>query len=78
MFKQCSGQNFYDFLSFKRIKSAEMLLLNPDLTITEIALQSGFSSLSTFNRTFKRTKNCTPTEYRDLCSKSSHPMGMNP
>lgn len=55
-----------------------MLLLNPDLTITEIALQSGFSSLSTFNRTFKRTKNCTPTEYRDLCSKSSHPMGMNP
>ncbi|HCL00840.1 MAG TPA: AraC family transcriptional regulator [Lachnoclostridium phytofermentans] len=78
LFKQCSGQNFYDFLCFKRIKSAEMLLLNPDLTITEIALQSGFSSLSTFNRTFKRSKNCTPTEYRDLCSKGSHPLEMNP
>lgn len=69
IFKQCSGQNFYDYLCFKRIKAAEMLLLEPELSITEIALQSGFSSLSTFNRTFKRTKNCTPSEYRSLCSK---------
>ena len=69
LFKQCSGQNFYDYLCFKRIKTAEMLLLKPTLPITEIALQSGFSSLSTFNRTFKRLKNCTPTEYRNLCSK---------
>lgn len=69
LFKQCSGQNFYDYLCFKRIKTAEMLLLKPALPITEIALQSGFSSLSTFNRTFKRLKNCTPTEYRNLCSK---------
>lgn len=71
LFKQCSGQNFYDYLCYKRIKAAEMLLLEPNLTITEIALQSGFSSLSTFNRTFKRSKNCTPTEYRNLCSKSN-------
>lgn len=71
LFKQCSGQNFYDYLCFKRIKSAEMLLLKPELSITEIALQSGFSSLSTFNRTFKRQKNCTPTEYRNLCGKGS-------
>lgn len=71
LFKQCSGQNFYDYLCFKRIQAAEMLLLKPELSITEIALQSGFSSLSTFNRTFKRSKNCTPTEYRNLCSKSN-------
>jgi AraC-like DNA-binding protein len=70
LFKQCSGQNFYDYLCFKRIKAAEMLLLEPGLSITEIALQSGFSSLSTFNRTFKKQKNCTPSEYRSLCSKN--------
>lgn len=74
IFKQCSGQNFYDYLCFKRIKAAEMLLLEPELSITEIALQSGFSSLSTFNRTFKRSKNCTPSEYRSLCSKINRPM----
>lgn len=72
LFKQCSGYNFYDYLCYRRIKSAENLLLKPGLSITEIALLSGFSSLSTFNRTFKRFKNCTPSEYRTLYSKSLH------
>lgn len=72
LFKQCSGYNFYDYLCYRRIKSAETLLLKPGLSVTEIALQSGFSSLSTFNRTFKRFKNCTPSEYRSLYNKSLH------
>lgn len=72
LFKQCSGYTFYNYLNFRRIKSAEDLLLNPNLSITEIALQSGFSSLSTFNRTFRKIKNCSPTEYRNLYNLSSH------
>lgn len=72
IFKQCSGYNFFDYLCYLRIKSAENLLLNPEVTITEIALQSGFSSLSTFNRTFKKIKNCTPSEYRNLYHKCLH------
>lgn len=72
LFKQCSGYNFYDYLCFKRIKSAEMLLLKPGISITEVALQSGFSSLSTFNRTFKKLKGCTPSEYRSLYSSQMH------
>lgn len=70
LFKQCSGYNFYDYLCHRRIKSAEGLLMNSDLPITEIALQSGFSSLSSFNRTFKKLKSCTPSEYRNLISTS--------
>lgn len=65
-FKQLSGSNFYDYLSHRRIKSAEMLLMNPDLSISQIALQSGFSSISTFNRVFKTQKGCTPTQYRGM------------
>ena len=73
LFKQCSGYNFYEYLCFRRIKSAETLLLKPGISITEVALQSGFSSLSTFNRTFKKHKNCTPSEYRNLYSSQIHP-----
>ncbi|MCD7955433.1 MAG: AraC family transcriptional regulator [Lachnospiraceae bacterium] len=69
LFKQCSGYNFYDYLCVLRIRAAETLLMSPDLSITEVALQSGFSSLSTFNRTFKKKKGCTPSEYRALCSR---------
>lgn len=72
LFKQCSGYNFYDFLCYRRIKSAETLLLKPGISITEVALQSGFSSLSTFNRTFKKLKNCTPSEYRNLYSSNMY------
>lgn len=71
LFKQCSGQNLHEYLCFKRIKASEILLLKPELSITEIAFQSGFSSLSTFNRIFKSINNCSPTEYRNLCTKGS-------
>jgi AraC-like DNA-binding protein len=66
LFKQYTNSTFYDYLIYTRIKVAEGLLTAPDLSITEIALQSGFSSISTFNRTFKQQKNCTPSEYRAL------------
>lgn len=46
-FKQLSGENFYDYLCHRRIKSSEMLLMKPGLSISQIALQSGFSSVST-------------------------------
>ena len=40
--------------------------MKPELSISQIALQSGFSSVSTFNRTFKKLKGCTPTQYRGM------------
>ena len=68
LFKQYSNQTFYDYLSTKRIKAAEQMLIIPNLPITEISLKAGFSSLSSFNRTFKRLKGCSPSEYRSLYS----------
>lgn len=65
-FKQITGYNFYDYLLHRRIKSSEMLLMKPGMSISQIALQSGFSSVSTFNRTFKKLKGCTPTQYRGM------------
>lgn len=65
-FKQLSGCNFYEYLCHRRIKSSEALLMKPELSISQIALQSGFSSVSTFNRTFKKLKGCTPTQYRGM------------
>lgn len=66
LFKQFTNTSFYDYLNLRRIKAAENLLLDPSLPITEIALQSGFSSISTFNRVFKTFKKCTPSEFKEL------------
>ena len=66
LFRQFTDTSFYDYLCARRIKAAEALLLDPNLPITEIALQSGFASISTFNRVFKKFKECTPTEFKEF------------
>lgn len=71
LFKQYTNQTFYDYLSARRIKAAEQMLIVPNLAITEISLKSGFASLSSFNRTFKRLKGCSPSEYRTLYTINS-------
>lgn len=75
LFKQFTGMTCYNYLISKRISCAEKLLITPNLSITEAAMQSGFNSLSTFNRIFKSIKGCTPSEYRQLnnhrCSSHS-------
>lgn len=66
LFKQFTNLSFYKYLNKKRIENAEKLLMDQELTITEIALQCGFSSLSAFIRMFKIIKNCTPTEFKTI------------
>lgn len=66
LFKQFTDISFYAYLNQRRVKAAESLLLNPHLSITDVALQSGFPSISTFNRVFRQIKECTPSEYKAL------------
>lgn len=65
LFKDFAGVSYYEYLTKRRLINAEILLLdNPELSITDLALKSGFNSLATFNRVFKTWHGCTPTEYR--------------
>jgi AraC-like DNA-binding protein len=68
LFKQWTNMSLNEYINLKRIAEAEVLLLNQNLSITEVSLQSGFNSLSTFNRAFKMSKNCNPTEFKKLYS----------
>lgn len=66
LFKQFANMSCTEYLTQKRIAHAEQLLIQPNIPITEVAMLSGFGSLSTFNRLFKAAKNCTPSEYKNL------------
>ena len=68
IFKQCMNMTFYEYLNQKRISKAEELLSTTGESVTEIAMSSGFSSISAFNRTFKSIKGCSPSEYRGKSS----------
>ena len=64
LFKGYTNMTFVDFLTTERIKVAESLFPNPKLHIIDIAFESGFSSISSFNRAFRKVKGCSPTEFR--------------
>ena len=64
LFKKASGAGFVEYLHFVRVCKSEKLLAKSEKSILEIAYDVGFSSVSYYNRIFKRYKNCTPTEYR--------------
>lgn len=64
IFKQATGYNFVEYLTLQRVKRAQVLLSDSNLTITEISYQAGFKSISTFNRVFKQYRSCSPREYR--------------
>jgi YesN/AraC family two-component response regulator len=64
MFKKATGLNFTDYVSRVRVEKARNLLLNRNLRISEIAYETGFQSLTHFNRVFKKITGQSPTEYR--------------
>jgi len=66
IFKVFTGMSFYQHLKTKRVYHAEALLLDPKLAIIDVALKSGFGSVSAFNRAFKEIKHCTPSEFRKI------------
>lgn len=66
LFKKFTNISYYKYLNKNRIEYAEKLLMDKELTITEIALRCGFSSLSAFIRMFKIIKDCTPTEFKTM------------
>ncbi|MBM1106876.1 helix-turn-helix domain-containing protein [Aurantibacter crassamenti] len=65
-FKQRTNKTFFEFVIELRIEHACQLLVNPyNYSMAAIAEMSGFSSVSNFNRKFKRLKGVTPTEFRN-------------
>ena len=66
IFKQHTGQTFYDYLSFLRIQSAESLLKDTSVPVSDIAAACGYASSSSFGRAFRKYRNCSPLEYRSL------------
>lgn len=53
-----------DYILNRRLKKAKYLLINEDLSISEITYQVGFSSPTYFSTVFKSKYNCTPSSYK--------------
>ena len=66
LFKKIMGITFNDYLNILRLKHACKALLDTNLSIKEIAFESGFHSLEYFYATFKKFYGITPAKYKTL------------
>ena len=63
-FKKRTNKTFIQFLNEYRIGKACVMLIENELTISEIWCELGFNTSTNFNRIFKNMYGCTPMEYR--------------
>lgn len=63
-FNDLFSMSFTDYLNTFRIDHSLSLLTNTALTVTEIAFESGFQSIRSFNHVFKKRMGVSPVDYR--------------
>ncbi len=63
-FSRHLNKNFVDYLTEYRISQSLVLLEATDRSVTDIALECGFSTPSYFIQSFKKLKKMTPLQYR--------------
>lgn len=63
-FRKHTRKNFTHFLNEIRIGHACKMLIDGDVSITEICFMSGYNNIAYFNRQFKALKQLTPKAFR--------------
>jgi AraC-like DNA-binding protein len=64
-FKETFGETPNQYLQTRRIERAQELLRLSDLTVSEVCLAVGYTSLGSFSATFKRTVGTSPSLWRE-------------
>lgn len=63
-FKKNSGAGFIEYLNRVRMNKACHLLRETEYQVHDIAIQCGFSSISNFNKQFRKSESLAPRNYR--------------
>jgi len=64
-FKMNMGMTVFEYLNQLKVELACKLLMDNDLSILEVCLDSGYNNLSHFNKQFRKINGIPPSEYRN-------------
>ena len=64
-FHKKTGRTPNRYIIDYRLGMAARMLLNTKMTVSQIGFSCGFNTLSHFNRLFRESKGCTPSEFRE-------------
>ncbi|MBR2122827.1 MAG: helix-turn-helix domain-containing protein [Lachnospiraceae bacterium] len=69
--RKALGMTFTDYVNLVRLRHVVDGFENSDRSVTKIAMENGFSNITTFNRAFRKQYGTTPSEYREKLKKES-------
>lgn len=69
-FKRTMGVTLSDYLIGMRVGHASRMLVDTDMTVSEIAYACGFNNISNFNRLFRKHRGRSPQQFRNLYSRT--------
>ena len=64
LFQRAFGESPHEFLTRRRIDRARDLLASTELSVSDICLEVGYSSLGSFSARFHQLVGCPPSEFR--------------
>jgi AraC-like DNA-binding protein len=70
-FRAAFGETPYTYLMTRRIERAMALLRRGDLTVTEVCMEVGCTSLGSFSARFTEITGETPSAYRARCHEAT-------
>lgn len=72
LLKKNNGMGFEQFIAFVRAELSIKLLLNTEMSVSDISLECGFSAPRYYNAAFLKNYGCTPAEYRKNNKRNFH------
>ena len=64
LFREVFRETPNQYLQRKRLANAQRLLERGEQSVTDICLEVGFESITSFSALFRRSFGCSPREYR--------------
>lgn len=64
MFRQATGFTLNEYVNITRIKAAEQLLRETDMSVIDVSAAVGYNNFSHFGKTFKKLAKVSPRDYR--------------
>ena len=68
VFRKSTGMTLNEYVNLLRLSYAQALLMTEDANVLRIAMDSGFGSLSAFNKSFRKLAGMSPSDFRRVAS----------
>jgi AraC-like DNA-binding protein len=66
VFKKTTGMTLNEYVNLLRLSYAQAMLMKDDVNVINIAMESGFGSLSAFNKCFRKLAGMSPSDFRKV------------